>query len=178
MRLLREHVSERELKVYELLCQRVIKAYDQVSSHFRLYLGFNTGALAVFGYLVSSYLGGGDMPFFLSRLLKIICGFGGLFSLLWFLMGWDDRRWILLINRVLGNAEAHIFEDEESAVYTQINETYDPTTKPMMNRILDATDLNLWMPVIFLIIWLVLLFYVLPHVPTDASQRKVWTATF
>lgn len=169
-KMLQENARDEEIKIYELLCQRIMKAYDQMSSHFSLYLSFNTGGLVVFGFLVQPHLGGKEVPSLLVQILSVVCFFGFLFTLAWLFIMRDDRRWQLLINKVLGNVERHIFEDKESALYTKINEEYSPETKPLRDwRQPDATDINIVTPAIFLFIWAFLFIFVFRSLPTSPS---------
>jgi len=147
-----------QLTLYNIYVERIKKHYDLRLEHFKIYFGFNSGLLIVFGYLIKLYLDKDPLkvPPLLSYLI-LICGFiGVIFSVAWCLVAKNDREGQLLENKVLGKLENEIFIDENSGLYTEINKNY-PTPEKLG---LDIIDINIYMAFIFIIIWELLEVYI------------------
>lgn len=143
--------TENEIKIYELYLQRIMKEGDWNWARFKIYFGFNSGALIVMGFLLKPYLSTTfqNIPNQLLGIIIILSFIGLFFSISWFFVNLDGRKWQNLMNNVIEKLEFFIFEEKECALYGQIIANYNT------NKIkIDVVDINLYIVFIFLFIWL------------------------
>ena len=152
--MLKKDVSSEQLKIYELYFQRIMKECDLIWSRFKIYFGFHSGLLIVIGFLLKPYIKSAfsDIADILLYILLALSLIGILFSVLWFLVNRDGRKWMLLMNVILGKVEDAIFEKEDCALYKKINTEYPPECKWKT----DVMDISSYTIGSFFLIWLVL----------------------
>ena len=117
--MLKRGITAEELKIYELYLQRIMKEYDLVWIRFKIYLGFNSGVLVVIGFLVKPHLTITpiNIPNHILGMCILLSIIGIIFSVAWFLVNRDGRRWQLLMNDVIVKVEDLLFEKTECALY-------------------------------------------------------------
>ena len=149
--MLKPGVTPEELKIYDLYIQRIMKEYDLIWSRFKIYFGFNSGVLVAIGFLVKPHLNTTslEIPNHILSMIIILSIFGTIFSVAWFLVNRDGRKWMLLMNNIIGKVEDSIFKETDCALYKKINATY-LESKPKI----DVADMNLYVVVVFILIWL------------------------
>jgi hypothetical protein len=154
--MLKKDILEEELKIYEIYVQRIMKECDLIWSRFKIYFGFNSGALIIIGFLLKPYISTlSDISDVLLCILKSLSFLGILFSIAWFLINRNGRKWMLFMNDVLGKVEGTIFEKEDCALYKQINKEYPPQTK-LYEFKGDTMDISCYISILFIIIWIIL----------------------
>ena len=155
--MLKQGATAKELKIYELYLQRIMKEYDLCWSQFKVYFGFNSGVLVVIGFLLRPCLTTTplNIPNHILRICVLLSIIGIIFSVAWYLANKDSRRWNHLMNEVIEKVEDSIFEEKNCALYKEINATYSKSKKSNLN--IDIVDINLYIPIVFFIIWLLLL---------------------
>ena len=149
--MLRQDVTENEIKIYELYLQRVLKEYDLNWTRFKIYFGFNSGVLVAVGFIVKPYIyptlpSIPDQILWATILLSLI---GIMFSFAWLLVNIDGRKWQNFMNKLLEDVEDSLFENSGCALYKQINMTYSNYKYKI-----DVVDINLYIVGVFFIIWL------------------------
>jgi len=151
--MLKQGVTAEEVKIYELYLQRIIKEYALIWSRFKIYFGFNSGVLVVIGFLVKPHLAATphNIPNHLLGMIILLSIIGIIFSVAWFLVNKDGRKWMLLMNKVIEKVEDSLFEETDCALYKKINATYLES-----KRKIDIVDINLYLVVVFFFIWLLL----------------------
>lgn len=154
--MLKKDLDEKEIRIYELYVNRIMKHYDLRLSHFKIYFGFNSGLLIVTGFLLKPYISilniPNNIPDIILSSIIFLSIIGILFTFAWFLVGNDDRKWQLLMNGVIENIEIFLFSEHamDCALYKQINENYSDKNK------VDIIDANLRIIFIFMLTWLFL----------------------
>ena len=150
--LLKNKVTEKELKVYELLYQRIMKEYELEWGRFKIYLGLNSGVLAALGFLMRPHVDnlfcGISVSLFLVSLL--LCVVGAFFSFAWIRLNKDIRHWKLLINDVIADVENTLFTDEDLALYIKITEDYPRKSKIGFKEMMDV---NIRIAQFFFALW-------------------------
>ena len=152
--MLKQGITAEELKIYDLYLQRIMKEYDLIWSRFKIYSGLNSGVLVIVGFLVKPHLvtSPSEIPDHLLGMSIILTMLGIIFSVAWFLVNKDGRKWMLLMNDIIAKVEDFIFEKNSCSLYKKIKETYSKD-KPKM----DVEDINLYVAGVFFFIWLLLL---------------------
>ena len=155
MSMLKQGVTPEEIQIYELYLQRIMKEYDLNWNRFKIYFGFNSGVLVVISYLIQPYLSTTfhKIPNQLLGIIFLLSIIGFSFSVFWFLVNLDGRKWQNLMNKAIEKVEASLFEEKDCALYTQINANY-LNSKPKI----DVVDINIYIMSIFFLIWLLLAF--------------------
>ncbi len=149
---LKKGVSSNEIEIYNLYIQRIMKHYDLRLTHFTIYFGFQSGLSAVVGYLIQPHIANypSGIPHSFSIVFIALGIIGALFAMAWLFVARNDRTLQLLMNDVIGGMEKEIFEKQNLAVYSRINDFYSPKTKFGV----DVIDINSYIAVIFLLAWL------------------------
>lgn len=152
--MLKHGVTSEEIQIYELYLQRIMKEYDLIMSRFKIHFGFNSGVLVVIGYLIQPYSTTfQNIPKNLLVIIIFLSIIGLLFSVFWYFVNLDGRKWQLLMNEVIEKIEDSLFEEKDCALYKKINENYC-NCKPKI----DCIDINIYIMGIFFLIWLLLAF--------------------
>ena len=123
--MLKQGITAEEVKIYELYLLRIIKEYDLIWSRFKIYFGFNSGVLVVIVFLVKPHLAATphNIPNHLLGMIILLSIIGIIFSVAWFLVNRDGRKWMLLMSRVIEKVEDSLFEETDCALYKKINAT-------------------------------------------------------
>jgi hypothetical protein len=140
--------GKEDLEIYNLYVERIKKHYDLRLTHFKIYLGFNSGLILVAGYLLKLYLENNKS--FISSTFPFIPILGMFFSLAWFLVAINDRKVQLDINKTLADVEKEILKDEKLGLFHRINEEYSNKNKFEI----DIIDINVYIAFFFYVIWL------------------------
>ena len=113
--MLKKDPNEKEIRIYELYVNRIMKHYDLRLIHFKIYFGFNSGLLLVTGFLLKPYITvlniQNNFPDIILSSIIFLSIMGILFSFAWFLVSNDDKKWQLLMNEVIGNIEIYLFSE-------------------------------------------------------------------
>ncbi len=149
--MLKSGTSTDDVKIYELYCDRIQKQYDLVVTHFRTYLGFNSGLVIAVGFVVGPSVRKGalDISQSLGLTLFGLAALGVACSIAWLLVTQDDRRWQNLINNVLGTIEDELFDNPDQALYKRIVAEWP---RPAGIGI-DVVDVNTYMASLFILVW-------------------------
>jgi hypothetical protein len=155
--IIRQDISDREVKLYDLYLQRILKEYDLNWSRFKIYFGFAAGVFIAMGYVARPYFDKippmSAIPVGIWRILFFLSLVGVLFSISWLLVSRDGRKWMLTMNRLLENVEDRILLDKENlGLYTMINSKYSPHRRFG----LDISDINRYICDLFIAIYLVI----------------------
>ena len=151
--MLKQNVSDREIRIYELYVNRIMKHYDLRLSHFKIYFGFNSGLLIAIGFLLKTYTTilefPNNIPNILLNCIFFLSIIGILFTIAWLLVSNDDKKWQLLMNDVIEKIENNLFSNSalDCALYKQINMKYSDKKK------IDIIDVNRYIVIIFFFIW-------------------------
>ena len=110
--MLKEKVTENHLKIYELYFQRIMKENDLYWSRFKIYFGFNSGILVAIGFFIkpSILTEPQIIPEQSIIIIFILSIIGLIFSIAWFLVNKDGKRWQNVMNSVMENVENSILE--------------------------------------------------------------------
>jgi len=147
---LRYVVRAEDIKVYELYIQRVVKEGDLVWSRFKIYLGFNSGALVAVGVLLRDVFKGGasfDVGLHTGLAVIVLCIAGVVLSVAWVMVNRDGRWWQSVMNEEVRKVEASIYQDQNRGLYTAIIEGGS-------GRWQDVVSVNVYTAWFFVFAWL------------------------
>jgi hypothetical protein len=145
--------GKEDLGIYSLYVERIKKHYDLRLVHFKIYLGFNSGLILVVGYLLKN-----DKKL-ISSTFPFIPVLGILLSLAWFFVARNDRKVQLNMNETLELVEKKILKKEKLGLFYRINKMYSPKKKMG----LDVIDINVYIPILFLVVWILAFFFFYPN---------------
>lgn len=152
--LLKDGVTTEDLNVYELYVQRIMKEGDWIWSRFKIYLGFNSGVIAIMGFITRPYLSG-EATILPARTLVVVYMLsliGFVFSVAWYLVNADGAKWQNVMRKKLVEVERGLFKKTDYALFKEIDEVYEASSPKRDNVI----QLNAWIPCLFAFVWVLL----------------------
>lgn len=157
--MLKPDVTENQIKIYELYLQRIIHEGNLFWQRFNIFWTLNSALVAIIVFLVSQYLSGKLRTLLPNTILlltfAIIITFGLIFSFSWYLIIENGKKWNEFISNILGIVEKSIFEDNNCALYQQINSNKKGRKKNILD--IDIMDTSRRLALVFFIIWLIFL---------------------
>jgi len=155
----RPRIRTGKIQIYDVYVQRIVHEGELYWSRYKIFLGFNTGFLAVFSFIfqsdVAKFL---NIQSYLSAIIPSI-GFSGIiFSSVWLLVNYNGIMWMSLTKNIIMDVEDRIFDDLHYALYHRINEKYESSIK---YKLLDVVKISLFVSWLFFFGWIVLFCYAL-----------------
>ncbi len=172
--------DENLIDVYTCYVEKISNQSHIGLNQFKIYFGFNAGLIALGGFVAKPALDayfGNPQAFTLPALLRpgliLLAVVGLVFSIAWFLVMHDSRRWTLVFNKTLALMEKRLFRHSNEGFYTRINAEYPPDTWFFG---IDLTDLNRALPLFFVFVWLMVLLGALGNSYVISAIRWVSSA--
>lgn len=181
--MIEEEITLKDLKIYELYIQRIMKEGDWFWRRYNICFAVNSGAFIVAGYMWKPFLENKSnlyLPQHIRLLTVGVAVLGIAFSFCWYLMTLDGHRWQDTMSKVLSNIESRIFreigEDKiDKELFCEILKEYENKQEyrkilhkawfgrkiigPIIPIGLDTIEIARFFPGIFIFMWLFAIAY-------------------
>lgn len=158
--MLKAGVTDRDIRVYELYLQRVTQEGKWFWSRFNIYFGFNSAVVVVIGYLLKPFIDTAcirltELPHLFLIPLTIL---GLCFSIAWFLININGRKWTLFFNEKVAKVEKEIFEKaEDYGLYVCVKKEY--SVPALKKDVMDVMDISICLSLVFATLWILFLVF-------------------